>query len=237
MIFVLGAVIITFVLAFIIPQFQQVLREMVGGHLNPITTVFFKLSSHIWQFWAFIGIVIGVFVLLFLLLSTTRGGRKFRESFFISIPVFGHIYRSSVLSKLAESMAMLIAAGNDMPAVLRMAASTSGSEKVEDECEIVAGQIESGAGIMEAAQFCRTIPRLLFYSIQLGSQRNELQDNLYSLAQMYSEQVQMGQVRLQTLLLPVMLIFVGGFIFLSVLAMFLPMVQIITSLSGGTGGK
>ena len=75
------------------------------------------------------------------------------------------------------------------------------------------------------------IPKLFFYSIQLGSQRNELQDNLYGLGQMYAEQAQFGQARLQALLLPLMIIFVGGFMFITILSMFLPMIQIITSLS------
>jgi len=68
------------------------------------------------------------------------------------------------------------------------------------------------------------------YSIQLGTQRNELEDNLYSLGQMYSEQARCGQSRLQAVLLPIMLIVVGGFIASAVLAMFLPMIQVITSL-------
>jgi type II secretory pathway component PulF len=83
---------------------------------------------------------------------------------------------------------------------------------------------------MQAGQFCRTIPKLFLYSMQLGSQRNELEDNLHSLGQMYVEQVRCSQARLQAVLLPILLIFVGGFIFLTVLALFLPMVRIITSL-------
>ncbi|MHC4243379.1 MAG: hypothetical protein ACYSU4_13315, partial [Planctomycetota bacterium] len=69
-------------------------------------------------------------------------------------------------------------------------------------------------------------------SIQLGTQRNELQDNLYSLGQMYAEQARCGQARLQAVLLPIMLILVGSVIATAVLAMFLPMVQVITALGG-----
>ncbi|MBC8481170.1 MAG: hypothetical protein H8D47_00700, partial [Planctomycetes bacterium] len=65
-----------------------------------------------------------------------------------------------------------------------------------------------------------------------GSQRNELQDNLYSLGQMYFEQGRCYQTRLQTILLPIMLIFVGLFILFTILAIFLPMIQIVGGLSG-----
>ena len=75
------------------------------------------------------------------------------------------------------------------------------------------------------------LPRLFLYSVQLGVQRNELQDNLYSLGQMYANQARAGQSRLQAVLLPVMIVVVGGFLATTILAMFLPMIQVITSLS------
>ena len=74
------------------------------------------------------------------------------------------------------------------------------------------------------------LPRLFLYSIQLGAQRNELQDNLYSLGQMYADQARMGQSRLQTILLPTMIVVIGAVIGMAVLSMFLPMIQVVTSL-------
>lgn len=118
-----------------------------------------------------------------------------------------------------------------MPTTLRLSSQASGSENIVLESDVLAAQIEQGENILEAGQFCRVIPRLFLYSIQLGAQRNELQDNLYNLGRMYSGQALCSQTRLQTVLLPLMLILVGGFILLTILAMFLPMIQIITTLS------
>jgi len=165
------------------------------------------------------------------LLSSSPAGRRFRESVFLKLPVFGALYHSSILSKMAEAMAMMVAAGCDMPACLRLSAGAAGSEKTLKESDIIASQIEQGTNILEAGQFCTVIPRFFLYSIQLGSQRNELQDNLQTLGDMYAQQVRSTQARLETVLLPIMLIFVGFFILMCILAMFLPMIQIITSLS------
>jgi len=128
-------------------------------------------------------------------------------------------------------MAMMVAAGCDMPACLRLASGATGSEILVLESETIASQIEQGTNILEAGQFCKMIPRLFLYSIQLGTQRNELQDNLYSLGQMYTEQARYGQTRLQAVLLPIMIIIVGGILAMSIMAMFLPMIQIVTTLS------
>jgi type II secretory pathway component PulF len=148
----------------------------------------------------------------------------------LRIPAFGPLYHSSILSKMAEAMSMMVAAGCDMPACLRLGPDATGSETLKREGDLIAGQIEQGTGILEAGQFCQVLPRFFLYSIQLGSQRNELADNLRSLGDMYAQQVRSVQLRLQGLLLPVMIVIVGLFIMAIIVAIFLPMVKIISIL-------
>jgi len=224
------AVVLTGMFLLVIPQFKSVLEEMVSGELNPVTTAFFTITKNVVPFWIIVGLLIAAILVGLAVLSTSAAGRRFKESVFLKIPVIGRVYHSSVLGRMAEAMAMMVSAGCDMPESLRLSSGATGSEKLILECEALAGQIEQGANILEAGQFCRMMPRLFLYSIQLGTQRNELQDNLYSLGQMYSEQARGGQARLQAVLLPIMLIFVGGIIAMGVLAMFLPMIQVVTAL-------
>jgi type IV pilus assembly protein PilC len=226
----LGSIVITGMFLFVIPQFKSVLQEMVGRQLNPITTAVFTITANVIPFWIGVGVLIAAILVGLAILSSSAAGRRIKESLFMKIPVIGRVYHSSILGRMAEAMAMMVAAGCDMPASLRLSSGATGSEKLIAESEAIANQIEQGANILEAGQFCRIIPRLFLYSIQLGTQRNELQDNLYSLGQMYAEQARCGQSRLQAVLLPIMLVLVGSVIAVAVLAMFLPMIQVITSL-------
>ena len=231
-ILVLAAIILTGVFLFIIPQFGSVLAEMTdGGQLPALTRLFLSMSTNVVPFWITVGSVIAAMVALFAVLSASAAGRRFKESLILKMAVLGRVYHSSMLSRMAEGMAIMVAAGSDMPVSLRLSSGAAGSEKLILESEALAAQIEQGANILEAGQFCRMIPRLFLYSIQLGTQRNELQDNLYSLGQMYAEQARCGQARLQAVLLPVMLIGVGAFPAMTIMAMFLPMISIITCLS------
>jgi len=228
----LGAIIVTFIFVFLIPQFGPILTEMTEGKRLPaLTRLFLNMAENVVSFWIAVGFLVATLVFLAAILSSFPAGRRFKESVFLKIPVIGRVYHSSVLSRMAEAMAMMVAAGCDMPACLRLASSTSGSEKLIFESQTLARGVEQGANILEAGQFCKMIPRLFLYSIQLGTQRNELQDNLYSLSQMYAEHARCGQARLQAVLLPIMLIVVGGILAMAILSMFLPMIQIITTLS------
>ena len=231
----LGAVVITGIFLFIIPQLGSILVEMIeGARLPKLTRLFLSMAENTVPFWISVGLLVAAIVFLVAMLSSFPAGRRFKESVFLKIPVIGRVYHSSLLSRMAEAMAMMVAAGCDMPACLRLASGATGSEKLVLEGEGLASQVEQGANILEAGHFCKMIPRLFLYSIQLGTQRNELQDNLYSLGQMYAEQARCGQARLQAVLLPIMVIVVGGILAMAIISMFLPMVQVITSLSAAS---
>ncbi|MHC4624308.1 MAG: type II secretion system F family protein [Planctomycetota bacterium] len=232
-ILVTAIIIATLVFSFIIPQFEPILTEMFEGARLPALTMAFFAGARNWvPFWIGVGVVVAALAAVAAILSSFPAGRIFKESIFLKLPIVGRIYRSGLLSRMAEAMAVMVGTGCDMPTCLRLGSTAGASEKLSQESEMVAGQIEQGTNILEAGDFCSVIPRLFLYSIQLGAQRNELQDNLYSLGQMYSEQARCWQTRLQSVLLPGMIVFVGAFVLLAVLAIFLPMVQVVSSFSG-----
>jgi len=232
MILALSATIITAIFVFIIPQFGPILMDISSGaQLPKLTQMFLAMARNVIPFWVAVAFFVAAVMLLFAMCSSFSAGRRLKEALFMKIPVIGRVYHSSALSRMAEAMAMMVSAGSDMPACLRLAAGSSGSERLILESEAVAGQIEQGTNILEAGQFCRVIPRLFLYSIQLGSQRNELQDNLHSLGRMYAEQARFGQARLQAILLPTMIIAVGTIVAMCILALFLPIVKVINALT------
>ena len=125
----------------------------------------------------------------------------------------------------------MVASGADLPTCVRVAAGTTGSEKLKWDAEMLAGQLESQANVVEAGRSCRVIGRLFLYSVQLGIQRNELQDNLYGLAEMYRQQVLASQSRLEAVLLPAMIVGIGAIIAVIVMALFMPLVTMVQFLS------
>jgi len=230
---VLGTIIVTFAFAYIVPQFRSVLADMIGGDLPVLTSAVLVLGENVAVFWIGMAIFAAVLVGLFSTLSRSSAGRRSKEAILLRIPIVGGLYHNSVLSRMAEAMAVLVGAGCDTPECLRLGAVASGSERLIQESEGLAGQIERGTNVLEAGQNLRMLPRLFLYSVQLGSQRDELQDNLHSLGDMYADQARIGQSRLQAVLLPVLIMAVGGILATAILSLFLPMIQVVTSLSAG----
>jgi type II secretory pathway component PulF len=230
-IFILASMIVTLVFTFIIPQFGVVLQEMIGGELNAVTRAVLGLAENVVPLWMGVGVLVAILIAVLAVLSASPSGRRLKEGMLLSVPVVGRLYHHSVLSRMAEAMAMLVGAGCDLPECLRLGAVATGSEKLVLDSDRLAGRIEQGTNLLEAGDLSGMLPRLFLYSAQLGAQRHELQDNLHSLGDMYADQARAGQTRLQAVLLPVMLVIVGGFMATIILAMFLPMIQVVTSLS------
>ncbi|MCP4709467.1 MAG: type II secretion system F family protein [Planctomycetes bacterium] len=227
----MAAVITTVMFLVVVPQFEKIFGEF-GVTLPLPTQIILNIPKHVLPFWIIVGIFVGIFFFFSVVLSASPGGRRFKESIYLSFPVLGQLYHSSILARMADAKALLIGAACDMPTALRLSANAAGSEKLKLEADLIAKQIENGNPVLEAGQFCRVIPRIFLYSMQLGIQRNELQDNLYSLSEMYSQQVRCHQSKLQAFLMPLMLILVGFVIMFSIISLFLPLIKMVETLSG-----
>lgn len=225
----LAMTIMTGLFVFVIPTFVGIYDDF-GVDLPVVTRWVMQLARHPWWPVIGIGLVVGVAALGVFVLGRWPAGRRVREGIHFRIPLFGRLHRSSLLTRLADSLAILIASGADLPTGLRVAAGSTGSETLMHEAELVASGLENGASIVEAGRFGRVISRLFVYSIQLGIQRNELGDNLYGLAEMYRQQVRSHQGRLEAGLLPAIIVVVGGIIAFCVASLFLPMVTMMQSL-------
>ena len=232
-ILLLAGVILTVIFRFVIPQFQEVLNEMVGGRLNPITEFVFEMSQQIIPLWCALGVMIVGLILLWRGMALSASGRQMRERWIHGLPIIGRIVYGSRLGRFAEALALMVQSGCDLPAGLRLAGEASASDCLSSESDLLAQRIEEGNLLLEAGQWCHAIPRLFLYSMQLGMQRNELTENLRSLADMYREQANFNQSRLHAVLMPGLIIFVGSVVALAVLAIFLPMIQVVSALGGG----
>ncbi|MBN1817046.1 MAG: type II secretion system F family protein [Sedimentisphaerales bacterium] len=225
----IGAAIITFLFSVVVPYYAEIVRDMFYDSLAGLpflTRLFITAAQYVVPFWIGVGLFIALFLVLYGLLTATPVGRRFKESVLLAMPILGRLYHCGILARMAEAMAVLVGAGATMPTCVRLGSASAGSETLKWEAGRLAQHIEQGEAIMEAGMECRLIPRLFLYSIQLGSQRNELQDNLHNLGQMYSDQTRSLQSRLQAILMPAMLIVVGSVVALAVIAMFLPLIKI-----------
>ena len=191
----------------------------------PVTRFMLDVSNRIGEIWLWIGVVIGLALFFWKSLSVTTAGRRTKERFFRSLPLVGRVFRNGLMTRFSECMSILVNAGCTLDDAVELSGQSSSSELLKQDCGILAAQLKQGSNFLEAGMGCKTIPRLLLYSVQLGAQRNELKENLNSLAHMYATKTYSMQSQVQAMLEPILIILLGGIVGTIVLAMFLPMVR------------
>lgn len=209
----------TFMFAMIVPQFE-VLLESLQAMPTQLAAGVFAVSRNLQWIWFGIGAFLAAAVALKIGLAQSAAGRRATQRAAMNLPVLGRIYRNSLLARLADAMAALVSSGVDMPTCLRLGASATGSEVLRCECEAMARRVESGQRLYAAGADCKVIPRLFLYSMEWGSDRGELADNLYGLSEMHAEQARTNQARLRAVMMPVLLLVVGAVVGLTAACLF-----------------
>jgi len=227
----LAAGLMTFFFHVLVPQFEGA-YEAFGNRLPDITLLMLSIAHNVGYFWMAAGIGLGAAIVAAGLLSISPAGRRIKERILMRVPILGQIFHLGVLSRLSDAMATLVGAGSDMPSCLRLGAMASGSELAIQSAETIAKHVEAGTPLMEAGEDTRLIPRLFLYSMEIGARRNELQDSLFGLSEMYRRQVQMHQARMQAMLLPMLLVIMGLLIGGMLVALFMPMTNMLQSVGG-----
>ena len=234
---VLGAafLILLGLMTFVIPQFKSVLEEMVGGQLNPITQAVLGASGWIAYDFGWL-ILMGVpFVIIFILkmIAKFKGGRVVLDSIKLRLPIVGELSSKISITRWTRTLGTLISAGVPILDGITVTAETAGNEVYSNLLGKIHSSIRQGDTFAGPLRQTKVIDGLVANMVAVGEETGDLDKMLLKVADNYDEQVDVLVGSLMSLLEPVMIIVLGGVVMLIVLAVFLPMIQVISALGGG----
>lgn len=168
------------------------------------------------------------------LLGMGKGGIGYGiDKMLLAIPVVGAILGKTSIARFSRTLGTLISAGVPILEALTITKETSGNRvygyalgQVHDSIR----QGESFAGPLRQAKVC---DNLVVNMIDVGEETGDLDKMLMKVADNYDEEVEALVGSLVSLLEPVMVIFLGTVVGFIVIALFLPLVTLINSVSGG----
>jgi len=217
---------------YVIPQFKTVLEEMVSGELNPVTTTVLGVSNWIaTQYgWAIIiGIPFGIMFLL-KIARKFRTGRYVLDSIKLKLPVMGQLTNKVSVTRWTRTLGTLIGAGVPILDALTVTRETAGNEVFASMLENVHNSIRQGDTFADPLRQSKTVDLIVSNMVAVGEETGDLDKMLMKVADNFDEQVDVLVASLMSMLEPIMIIFLGGIVMLIVMAVFLPMIQVITSL-------
>ncbi len=223
-------------MTFVIPTFQTVLQEMVGGKLNPITTTVLGISdwiAHRYGWAVLISVPVGT-VFLLRLIRKARAGRVVLDTIKLKLPIIGQLSSKISITRWTRTLGTLISAGVPILDAINVTRETAGNEVYANMLSNVHNSIRQGDTFAGPLKASKTVDLLVANMVAVGEETGDLDKMLLKVADQYDEQVDVLVGGLMSMLEPLIILVLGATVMCIVLSVFLPMIQVITSLSSAT---
>ena len=233
----LAAVGITgFLLVAVIPKFQQVFNDMLGGKELPAVTQFVIDASEFVQANGLqIAIAIAAVVVVMKVVGRTDKGAYFFDVIKLRAPVIGTLAQRSAVSKFTRTLGTLLSSGVPILQSLMITRDTTGNRVLTKAIQDVHDSVKEGESMTQPLSQCKVFPPMVTSMVEVGEETGALADMLTRIANTYDDEVDNAVAGLTAAIEPVLIIFLALVVGTIVIAMFLPMVSIIGSVSGGAG--
>jgi type IV pilus assembly protein PilC len=234
-ILVVAAIVITGILVFVIPRFQEMYKG-AGQQLPFITQIVVKASDFLIHRWYFaIGGAIAIPYFFKSWLDTPEGKDTF-DRLMIKMPIFGELIQKSSVARMTRTLSTLLSSGVSVVDALDIAAKTAGNKVIEDALVRSKESVISGRPLAAPLTKEPLIPDMVTQMIAIGEQSGTLDTMLGKIADFYEDDVENAVKAMTSLIEPIMMVFLGGIIAVLVLAMYLPIFNMANVVTGGAGG-
>src|SRR6476659_8742429 len=231
----MAVVIMGFLLVFIVPRFEAIFKDMLGDKPLPGITIFvITISNFAKDNWA---ILIGAFVALIMgikLLGRTPGGRGLIDQLKLRVPLFGDLIRKTAISRFSRTLGTLVTSGVSILQALDITRDTAGNTVIANAISQVHDRVKEGESIVQPLETSGAFPPMVVSMIDVGEETGQLPDMLLKIADVYDDEVDNAVAALTSILEPIMIVFLAVVVGTIVIALFLPLISIITTLQQQT---
>ena len=227
---VIAGLVVAAILWKVIPTFAAMFASL-GAELPLPTRIVIALSEGVVRF-GWMGIV--AIVALgwgFRQYYGTESGRRVVDRIVLKLPILGLIMRKIAVARFCRTLSTLISSGVPILDGLDITARTSGNAIVEDAILITRKSIEGGNTIAAPLKDTAVFPPMVVQMIGVGETTGALDTMLSKIADFYEEEVDTAVAGLLTLLEPIMIALLGLIVGGIVIAMYLPIFDLISKLT------
>ena len=215
-------------LIFVIPVFESMFAS-VNLALPLPTRIVIGLSAFLTGYWwAVAGGVWGAIFMLRRYYKTADGQLRI-DSIMLRFPVLGDMLRKSAVSRFTRTLGTLISSGVSILDGLEITAKTAGNRVIHDAIMESRASIAGGDTISAPLQKSAVFPPMVISMIAVGEQTGGLDEMLTKIADFYDTEVDTAVSGLLSLMEPVMIVFLGVVVGGMVVAMYLPIFDMINT--------
>lgn len=185
---VIAGLILTFLLIFIVPKFQQIFQDALPGKPLPAITLFVIGCSHLLvaQWYLVVGGIAGV-VVGYKALQSTPAGITFLDAVALRLPVFGDLNSKTAISRFSRTLGTLISSGVPILQALNITRETAGNTIVANAITKIHDSVKEGESVVGPMETSSIFPPMVTSMVQVGEETGQLPDMLVKVADVYEK--------------------------------------------------
>lgn len=220
--FTVSILIVVALMAFVVPKLIGIF-ENNQGELPVLTKILISISNFVSSYWGlatFIGIILAFMAFGFWLRDD--GHKKLWHKFLLRVPFINELLVQADSSRFSATLAILINSGVPLLEAIRIAGQVLDNYVLRDASEQVAVAVQEGSSLARALDRSQVFPPILVQMVASGEANGTLATQLSYAARNQERELEMTIGTTLGLLEPLTVVFMGGLVFLIMLAVLLP---------------
>ena len=223
----IGALILTFLFIYVIPNITSIFDNMKQA--LPLPTRILITTSDLFKayWWLLAGLIMGALAGLHRL-RKKPGGRSWIDGNMLRLPMVGALIRKMAAARFARTLGSLLENGVSMLPALAIVQNIVGNVHISAAVEKANTEVGKGQALGKALDSDKMFPPIAIQMIQVGEQSGELEDMLNKVADVFEKEVETTVMRLTAMLEPIMVLVMAGVVLFIVLSICLPIFEMRT---------
>lgn len=230
---VMAFVILTFLMIYVIPKFEEIFEDLLeGAELPPLTQMVMTVSKTFGSKLPFIIAAIVGAVFLFKFLKKVPKARFYMDKFKLYVPIFGVLVRKTGIARFARTLGTLMTSGVPVLQALTIVKDTAGNEVIGKAVEQIHDAVKEGENMAPPIEASGVFPPIVVSMVEVGEETGDLPEMLMKVADSYDDDVDNTVAGLTSIIEPLLIVFLALIVGVIVIALFLPLISVIGNLAG-----
>lgn len=222
--------IVILMLTVVIPTFRDTLGQL-NVEITGFTKVVYDLSDFLVQWWQTLLLGILSLALIAMLYLRTEKGKYVFDTLKLKVPILKTIELNTITSRFARALALLLTSGLDLNESMYATEIVVANRYMKERFRMAADEVRGGMMMTEAFEKYKLFPPMMIQMITIGEKTNALDEVLTRSCKFFDDQVESSVTSLANKLQPAMLLIMGVVIIALFLAVYSPMLSIMTGLN------
>jgi type IV pilus assembly protein PilC len=224
---VAAILVVTFVMIFVVPQFQEIFKSL-GATLPLMTQIVLDVSIFLKRFWFLVPAIIVGFPWLGMLVNSTPGGRMSMDQVKLRLPVFGDLNKKIILARMSRVFSTMLSSGVPILKSLSIVEQTALNAVYENAFAATRNAVREGRNISGPMErFPSLFPPMVIAMIAVGEESGTLDHMLIKINHFYTVEIETMVTKLTALIEPVLIGALGVIIGFVVISLWMPLFKVI----------